>query len=317
MELSVAIGNYAPGQGDAVIRERLALAESRRRALFHQRLVDGTLILVAQEPLADGGTVLTYTDATDQERREAELRLAKVLAEEASQTKSDFLAKMSHELRTPLNAIIGFSEALLIDLWGPLNDRQRDYVTDIWSSGAHLLAIINDILDLSKIESGREEIDDEEVDLGEILAECLRLLAPSIERQHLAVESGITAGLPLLRGDRRRLKQIFLNITGNAVKFTGEGGTVAICAGLDAAGWLECAVTDTGIGIAAEHQGHVFEPFFQVESPLARTFKGTGLGLALAKGLVELHGGGLAIASREEVGTTVTVRLPPERLVAR
>jgi signal transduction histidine kinase len=229
--------------------------------------------------------------------------------EVANQHKSEFLANMSHELRTPLNAIIGFSEVLIERMFGDLNDKQDDYLKDIHSSGKHLLSLINDILDLSKIEAGRMELDVEAFDAPSALANALTLVRERAQRHGIALGLEVDPQLGEFRADERKFKQILLNLLTNAVKFTPDGGRVDVRAHL-AGDALEVAVSDTGIGIAKEDQQTVFEEFRQVGRHYTNKQEGTGLGLALTKRFVELHGGTLRLDSELGRGSTFTFTLP-------
>jgi len=229
----------------------------------------------------------------------------------ANQHKSEFLANMSHELRTPLNAIIGFSEVLLERMFGELNEKQDDYLKDIFSSGKHLLSLINDILDLSKIEAGRMELDVETFDVPSALDNALTLVRERAQRHGIALGLEVDPALGELRADERKFKQILLNLLTNAVKFTPDGGKVDVRARL-ADGVLQVAVADTGIGIAAADQAAVFEEFKQVGRHYTNKQEGTGLGLALTKRFVELHGGTLTLESEPGKGSTFTFTLPSQ-----
>jgi signal transduction histidine kinase len=229
--------------------------------------------------------------------------------EVASRHKSEFLANMSHELRTPLNAIIGFSEVLLERMFGELNDKQEEYLHDILGSGRHLLSLINDILDLSKIEAGRLELELAEFDLPQAIDNALTLVRERASRRSIALSVDVDAGVGAIRADQRKVKQVLLNLLSNAVKFTGEGGRVAVRAAR-ADGMVEISVTDTGVGIAAEDHAIIFEEFRQVGVDYARKQEGTGLGLALARKLVELHGGTIWVKSQVGEGATFTFTLP-------
>ena len=227
----------------------------------------------------------------------------------ANQHKSDFLANMSHELRTPLNAIIGFSEVLVEKMFGEVNDKQLDYLKDIHSSGRHLLSLINDILDLSKIEAGRMELDVAEFDLRSALENAITLVKERAQRHAIVLSLDVEPSLGMFRGDERKFKQILLNLLSNAVKFTPEGGKVAVAA-RPAANGVEFSVSDTGVGIAADDQQLVFEEFRQVGKDYTRKAEGTGLGLALTKRFVELHGGTIRLESAPGKGATFTFTIP-------
>jgi signal transduction histidine kinase len=230
---------------------------------------------------------------------------------QANQHKSDFLANMSHELRTPLNAVIGFSEVLGEEMFGELNEKQSEYVDDIHSSGRHLLSLINDILDLSKIEAGRMELDVTTFDIRMALGNALTLVSERAERRGIALESKIDESLADMTGDERKVKQILLNLLSNAIKFTPEGGRVTLTAhGADS--MVTISVRDTGVGISAEDQEHIFEEFRQVGTDYARKVEGTGLGLTLTRRFVELHGGEIAVESEPGAGSEFRITLPFE-----
>jgi signal transduction histidine kinase len=227
----------------------------------------------------------------------------------ANRHKSEFLANMSHELRTPLNAVIGFSEVLLERMFGEVNPKQEEYLTDILSSGKHLLSLINDILDLSKIEAGRMELEAQPFDLPGALDNALTLIRERAARHGLKLEVTVDPRLGEVKGEERKVKQVLLNLLSNAVKFTPEGGKISIAAHLKD-GMAEVSVADTGVGIAQEDQEAIFEEFRQVGTDYARKREGTGLGLALARRLVELHGGKLWVQSEPGQGSTFTFTLP-------
>jgi len=238
--------------------------------------------------------------------REIEIKSREL--ETASRHKSEFLANMSHELRTPLNAIIGFSEVLGERLFGDLNDKQAEYVTDIAESGRHLLALINDILDLSKIEAGRMELDASDVDLPMAIGHTLSLVRERAQRRGIAIGASFEPGVGVVRADERKVKQVLLNLLSNALKFTPEGGTIDVrAAGFDDR--VEVSVKDTGVGIAPEDQEAVFEEFRQVGAADKR-IGGTGLGLPISRKFIELHGGRLWVASEPGKGSTFTFSLP-------
>jgi signal transduction histidine kinase len=218
---------------------------------------------------------------------------------------------MSHELRTPLNAVIGFSEVLGEQMFGALNEKQSEYVDDIHTSGRHLLSLINDILDLSKVEAGRMELDVASFNIREALGNALMLVSERAQRRGIALESEIDESLADMNGDERKFKQILLNLLSNAIKFTPEGGRVTLSArAADAS--VVIAVRDTGVGICAEDQERIFEEFRQVGTDYARKVEGTGLGLTLTRRFVELHGGEIVVESEPGAGSEFRITLPLE-----
>ena len=238
--------------------------------------------------------------------------------EAASRHKSEFLANMSHELRTPLNAIIGFSEVLLERMFGEVNAKQIEYLEDILSSGQHLLSLINEILDLSKVEAGRMELELTTFELPQTLENALTLVRERATRRGITLDLAVDDRLGPFVGDERKIRQVLLNLLSNAVKFTPEGGRVKVAAA-PGDGAVRIAVSDSGIGIAPEDQGAIFEEFRQVGTGSAQKQEGTGLGLTLAKKFVELHGGTIWVESELGKGSTFTFTLPlgsPERLDA-
>jgi signal transduction histidine kinase len=242
------------------------------------------------------------------------LRHALEAADAAIKAKSAFLAAMSHELRTPLNAVIGFSEMLSLETFGSVGGiRNKEYLNDINGSGRHLLALINDILDIARIEAGHAELHEEVIDLKVLARQTLVMVRPQAEAEGIRLAEDIDADVKSLYVDERRLKQVLINLVGNAVKFTMAGGEVGITARRVADG-VAIAVSDTGIGIAEQDIPRVMSQFGQIDSSLARQYQGTGLGLPLAKQLTELHGGTLTIESVLGAGTTVTVTLPAARI---
>ncbi|MDP6475205.1 MAG: ATP-binding protein [Alphaproteobacteria bacterium] len=251
-------------------------------------------------------------------RAENDMRLAKEQAELANRNKTEFLANISHELRTPLNAIIGFSELILNNIFGPVGSpKYLDYAKDINASGEHLLDVINDILDLSKIEAGKVELSEQNVDVGAALNSCIALVKGHAEAVGVHVENTTGSDLPALYADERKFTQILINLLSNAVKFTLAGGRVTVTAWASPQDGYRVQIADTGIGIAAEDIPKVMGSFGQVDSGLNRKFEGTGLGLPLAKSLAELHGGELELQSELGVGTSVTIRFPATRIASR
>ncbi len=313
---------------------------------FEAQLDDGRWLHISERRTKDGGYVSVGTDITtikahEEKLMESEKRLMKTVAdlrasqqklerqaeeladlaekyseektraEDANQAKSKFLANMSHELRTPLNAIIGFSEIMVAGMFGPLGgEKYSEYCNDIRQSGQYLLDVINDILDMSKIEAGRIRLDVAPFDIGPFLDDAIRVVAPRADEKQLVLTADIDDRISLM-ADQRLLKQIVLNLLSNAVKFTPEGGRVVIHARASAR-WVRIAIADTGIGIPKEALAKLGRPFEQVESQLTKSHQGSGLGLAIAKSLTELHGGTLQIRSTPGKGTLVLLRLPAD-----
>jgi signal transduction histidine kinase len=255
------------------------------------------------------------TTKAELEETSLHLRAALESAALANQAKSQFLATMSHELRTPLNAVIGFSEIMAAETFGPLgHKRYMGYAEDIRASGAHLLSLINDILDLSRLDGGQTELDEEELDLTTVIGETARMVEGQAEAAHLQLMKKVEPGLPTIRADRRRIRQVLINLLSNAIKFTPAKGHITVSAFRHGAE-IVISVADTGIGIAKDDLSRAVEHFSQIDSALSRKYEGAGLGLPISKKLVEAHGGRLELESERDVGTTVSVFLPVDRTV--
>ncbi len=326
---------------------RTSLADESRHnqggLTFEAQLDDGRWLQISERRTQDGGFVSVGTDITLLKRHEEKLleserqlvgmvldlknssqtlerqtdelsRLAenynneKIRAEEANHAKSEFLANMSHELRTPLNAIIGFSEIMSSGVFGPMVERYHEYCCDISESGRYLLDVINDILDMSKIEAGRVDLLMEEFELNAVIAETLRIMSPRAQDKRLELSVEVEPNLMMI-ADRRSVKQIVLNLLSNAVKFTPDGGQI-IVRGTRSGDAMLIALQDTGIGIPENALQKLGRPFEQVQSQLTKNHQGSGLGLAIAKSLAELHRGSMRIQSKQGVGTLVSIKLP-------
>jgi two-component system cell cycle sensor histidine kinase PleC len=326
------------------LAERRLASGMRGAITFERHLADGRWLQVNELTTRDGGTVSVGSDITllkqhqeklvDSERRQmatihdlsiarkAEEERARELAElnrrylketeraeAANRAKSEFLANMSHELRTPLNAIIGFSELMQQSLFGPLGSaRYEEYVKDIHGAGSYLLGVINDILDMSKIEAGQFSIDREEIDLCPLITETVKVISLQAAQKSIRVETRIADSMTLF-ADRRAIKQITINLLSNAVKFTGEGGRILVRA-RKAYGAMVVTIEDNGCGIPREALKKLGRPFEQVQNQFSKSHAGSGLGLAISRSLAELHGGALNIRSTDGVGTIVSIRIP-------
>ncbi|GAB4355421.1 MAG: hypothetical protein Kow00114_05730 [Kiloniellaceae bacterium] len=287
------------------------LATINRRQLVLQIVVGGTFLLLYLLLIFG----VWHSERQTKRHHMKNLDLARVAAraEEASRLKSEFLATMSHELRTPLNAILGFSEILKSQLPAAAREEtRREYADSIWMSGRHLLNIVDDVLDMSKVEAGEMVLDREPFDPVALLESCLRLVEKQAEQQGVSLVSNIAGNLPAAYGDERRIKQVLINLLSNAVKFTPQGGRISVWLGPAASGGLQFTVSDSGIGIAPDNIEKVLTPFGQVETTYARRFGGTGLGLPIAKSLVEMHGGAFMLESTLGEGTKVSFTLPSE-----
>jgi two-component system cell cycle sensor histidine kinase PleC len=247
-------------------------------------------------------------------RSKEESDRARFRAESASLAKSQFLANMSHELRTPLNAILGFSELIRSEAFRHDAERHIEYADLIHRSGTHLLTLINDILDLAKIEAGGLRLNERDIDLGSLVSDCVRLMGPKAREGKLTLEQELSPLLPHVFGDERALKQVLLNLISNAIKFTPDGGRVTVFAFPESDGQVCLRIEDTGVGIAPEDQAQVFENFGQGRHDVVSADKGTGLGLPIVRGLVEAHGGKVVLESERGIGTKVMVVLPASRI---
>jgi two-component system cell cycle sensor histidine kinase PleC len=325
--LGLAAHQLRPGASREEVTELIRRGVKRElepaAGRYEVEMKDGRWLQVCERRTTEGGFVVTINETTalrrqQETRRQNEQQLAdlarkyeveKIRAESANRAKSEFLANMSHELRTPLNAINGFSEMMVGEMFGPMGDgRYREYARDILSSGQHLLALINDILDMSKIEAGKMHLRFEPLSLEEVAEDTVRLVRGRAEAVGVSLTTAFPA-VPEVEADYRAIKQVLLNLLSNAIKYTPRGGAITIAAD-EVGGHVRVSVQDTGIGIPQEDLARLARPFEQVESHLARTTSGTGLGLALTKSLVEMHNGELTLESTPGEGTTVSFTLP-------
>ncbi|MCH8862058.1 MAG: PAS domain S-box protein [Proteobacteria bacterium] len=318
---AMEIGLWKSGDERALTLQGLEVGKPILNQDLHVFHADGHLIVgefcAARIISDDEDLVLVISwDVTEERRRQEELYASKEAAELADRTKTEFLANISHELRTPLNAVLGFAEAIRSEMFGPVGQpKYLEYADDIHKSGALLLEIINDILDLSKIEAGKMPLEEEELVVTEIVEQCVRLVRERATEAGLVIKV-ITKKAPArIYADRTRIKQILINLLTNAVKFTSSGGTIRLRVRSGKNGGAVFSVSDTGVGMSKLEIETALTPFGQVGSAMTRSHEGTGLGLPLAASFTEMHGGELIIESARGQGTTVSVLLPPERSV--
>jgi signal transduction histidine kinase len=313
VRFTIARGDYGAIDVERRVADRLALYRSA--VPFRQEIErpGGRIVELRANAAPGGGVVATFTDVTELRRAEQRALAARDAAEAASRAKSDFLANMSHELRTPLNAIIGYSEAIVARLFGPIGARYAEYAGDINASGQHLLQIIGDLLDLAKIEAGRMEIAEERLDLRALAEASLHMMRERAEHAGLAMTIACSARDAALVGDGRAIRQMLLNLLSNAIKFTASGGTVTASIADAPEGGLALVVADTGIGMTVHEIPKALEPFGQISGPMSRRHQGTGLGLPLVRSFAELHQAAMAIESRPGLGTRVSITFPPAR----
>jgi PAS domain S-box-containing protein len=310
--------------------------QAKRNVYAGERgLVDGRWVLFSHDPTTNGGYVVVCTDITIQKQREIDLQKAKDdleersaklvrlatelegarrMAEAANIGKSKFLANMSHELRTPMNAVLGFSDLILKEIYGPVQpDRYRDYIKFIHEGGEHLLSLINDLLDLSKIEAGKLELQIEQLSTQEVASRAVETVKPMADDRQVTIRISIRPNCPIIHADRRALRQILLNLLSNAIKFTPAGGNITVSISNVSGTGIHLSVADTGIGMTQQEMAKALEPYGQIQSTLVVPHKGSGLGLPLVKSLVELHGGSLSMISEKNKGSTVNMFFPWHR----
>jgi signal transduction histidine kinase len=258
-----------------------------------------------------------FRDISQWKRAEQELVAAKREAEKSSSQKSDFLAKVSHEIRTPLNAIIGFAEVMAEQRFGPIgNERYREYLKDIQASGAHLISLINDLLDLSKIEAGKLDLSFASVDLNDIASQCMAIMQPQANRERIIIRTSLAPHLPPVVADARSIRQIVLNLLSNSIKFTQPGGQVIVSTALSDTGEVTLRVRDTGVGMSESELKVALEPFRQIATAGRTPTAGSGLGLPLTKALAEANRASFSIKSAHNAGTLVEITFPTTRVLA-
>ena len=306
-------GDFGESDPEAEVARRLDLFYRDVPTTKERVMPGGRTLQIRRRAMPNGAVISIYSDVTEIKASERRLIEAHSQAETANRAKGDFLANMSHELRTPLNAIIGFSEVISNQLFGPIvNEKYLEYIRDIHTSSLHLLSIINDILDMSKIEAGKVELAKEVVQIQNIISEVMRMVHERARTRDIE----LTAELPdedvEIWADERSMKQIFLNLLSNAIKFSNEGGRIYVRIVADRSDVAVLEIEDHGIGMSPEDQERALQPFGQATPATTRNYGGTGLGLPITKGLVEAHGGTLTIDSRAGCGTLVRIVLPRE-----
>jgi signal transduction histidine kinase len=283
------------------------------------RGADGTMLplYLTIGRIGDNRLCAVVQDIAPWKKTEAELLQAKQQAETASSAKSDFLAKISHEIRTPLNAILGFSEVMMEERFGAIgNDRYKQYLKDIHASGEHVIALLNDLLDLSKIEAGKLDLEFTSVDLNELVRQCVAMMQPQAARERILIRTSLSATLQTVTADTRSMRQIVLNLLSNSIKFTGAGGQVIVSTAFNDAGEAVLRVRDTGVGMSEKDIAVALQPFRQLATAPRSDTPGTGLGLPLTKALAEANRATFNISSGVNAGTLVEVSFPGTRLAA-
>jgi len=311
--LQAVRGDFGDGEPEAEVAKRLELFYRNVPTVKERLTPGGRTLQIFRRAMPNGAVVSVYSDITDLKASERKLIQARSQAEMANRSKSDFLANMSHELRTPLNAIIGFSEIISNELFGPIvNEKYLEYIRDIHNSSLHLLSIINDVLDMSKIEAGKLELSKEALNIQSVISDVTRMMHERAQSRGIELITQLLDEEVDVWADERAMKQIFLNLLSNAIKFSKAGGKVYVRVGADQPNLAVVEFEDYGIGMNEEEQERALQPFGQAKPATTRNYGGTGLGLPITKGLVEAHGGKLAIKSRAGSGTIVRVVLPTE-----
>lgn len=306
----------AVGQEEEWIQQRITRHRQPAKD-FEIRFRDGRWFRISERRTSDGGCVSIHSDISALKRRQEDLKSQQREADNANKAKTDFLLTMSHELRTPLNAIMGFSEVMKQQMRGPLGDESYvDYANDIYESARHLLAVINNILDISRIEAGRLELDEQAVTIGNEVSKALRLFRDEARVADIELTASIEKDLPLLLGDPHKIQQIAINLVGNAIRYMPGDGRVAVDARRGSDGGIILSVKDDGAGMSADDLERVISPFVRLSNPMVRQHDGTGLGLPLVKALVELHGGTFELESTPGTGTIATAQFPKTRVLS-
>jgi signal transduction histidine kinase len=314
LTLQAARGDFGKGEPAGEVAERLELFYRDVPTTKERVTPAGRTLQIRRRMMPNGAVVSIYSDVTEIRASERKLIEARSQAELANRAKGDFLANMSHELRTPLNAIIGFSEIISNELFGPIaNAKYLEYIKDINASSLHLLSIINDVLDMSKIEAGKLELAKEVVHIENVIGEVMRMVHERARSRNIELTAQLSEEEVDIWADERSMKQIFLNLLSNAIKFSKEGGSVHVRVIADRPDAAVLEIEDHGIGMTEEEQERALQPFGQAKPVTTRNYGGTGLGLPITKGLVEAHGGTLTLDSRAGYGTIVRIVLPRER----
>jgi len=307
-------GDFGGDDPEKEVAERLDLFYRDVPTTKERVMPLGRTLQIRRRAMPNGSVISIYSDITENKASERRLIEARSQAEAANRAKSDFLANMSHELRTPLNAIIGFSEVISNELFGPIaNEKYLEYIKDIHSSGRLLLLIINDVLDMSKIEAGKLELAKEVVQIQNVINEVMRMVHERARSRDIELTAQLSDENVEIWADERSMKQIFLNLLSNAIKFSKEGGQIYVRVVANRPDIAVLEIEDQGIGMTEEEQERALQPFGQAKPVTTRNYGGTGLGLPITKGLVEAHGGTMTIDSRAGYGTLVRIVLPRER----
>jgi signal transduction histidine kinase len=311
LRLQADRGDFKPDDTLDTIERRIKSFYEELPLVRERVTTTGRTLQIRRRAMPDGGVLTLYADITEQKTAQAKIAQAWKDAELANHAKTAFLAHMSHELRTPLNAIIGFSEVICEGVLGPISaDKLVEYISDIHASGLHLLSMVNDVLDLSKIEAGKLELSFEWVAIGTLLKEATSFVSELANNRRVKFNISLSPGDLEVWGDERALKQITLNLLSNAIKFSHEGSLINILARREQTGTLMLDIEDFGVGMTEDEITRALQPFGQAKPETARTHGGTGLGLPIVKGLVEAHGGSLEVKSDPDQGTLVRIRLP-------